>query len=751
MSYAPTISPSCASLPGASIVINTLNRAELLDDAIRGVFQLDYPSFELIVVNGPSTDDTEHVLARWTGRIKHLRCDVPNLSVSRNIGIAAASGEIVAFLDDDAVPHPSWLARLARHYHHPEVGGVGGFTVDNTGVRWQVRKTVCDRFGHAHFVDDFFDERALNFPGSPFYPSLLGTNSSFRRTALTQIGGFDHVFAYMLDETDVCLRLVDAGWRIEYDPSALIFHQFAESHVRSQSRKPRTLYPSVVSKSYFINRHGQQSGYAAMAKALDDYREELLQANAWLADHGQISQSHRASLDLDVEAGSQAGLAASYKVLNEGKPRGDLTHGDAPGALLEAARARPLRVALVSQGIPPESDTGIARWTYMVAQGLRDLGLCVHVISRATGLPTRRYRDGIWHHAVAADLSAGNAVSAHYDLPPAGVGEWMAAVMMEIRFIKTFGLDIVSFPIWDLEALPVLDDPDLTTILSLHTSYLLARPFKPEWQARILFGRIFVDRMIAAERRALERAPHILANSRTVIDEIERAYGVEVAARSTLVPHGTPDILAARGLQIDEKLTANRARGGLRVLVPGRMEMRKGYDLSLKLAAAMRNVGDVHFDFVGQNIDETVTARALADSGVDLATLPNASFHGVVDRARLDDFYVASDVVLMLSRFESFGLVAIEAMAAGSPVVALAAGALPEVIDDGASGRVLPEDTNFVAAARDLLIGLANDRRALERLSRGAHSAYQKRFTVSAMASGVVQLYTDAIERRSAT
>ncbi|MDP1153929.1 hypothetical protein, partial [Klebsiella pneumoniae] len=75
---------------------------------------------------------------------------------------------------------------LSRHYANPSTGGVGGYTVDNTGVRWQVRKTVCDRFGNAYFPDDLFDERALNFPGTPLYPSLLGTNSSFRTAALRE-------------------------------------------------------------------------------------------------------------------------------------------------------------------------------------------------------------------------------------------------------------------------------------------------------------------------------------------------------------------------------------------------------------------------------------------------------------------------------------------------------------------------------------------------------------------------------------
>lgn len=736
-----------ANIP-VSIVINTLNRANLLDDAIQGVFQLEYPAFELIVVNGPSIDHSEEVLARWAGRIKHLRCDVPNLSVSRNVGIAAASGEIVAFLDDDAVPHPSWLSRLIQHYAAANVGAVGGFTVDNTGVRWQVRKTICDRFGNAKFVDDFFDERALNFPGSPYYPSLLGTNSSFRREALYKIGGFDHTFAYLLDETDVCLRLVDAGWQVMYEPSALIFHQFAESHVRSSTRKPRTLYPSVVSKSYFINRHGQAENIGEAGREIEAYREELFRANKWLADHGDISQEHKISLDLDVEEGSKAGLSKSWRALAEGKHRGDLVDDPDPGEFLAAAPAKGLRVALVSQGIPPENDAGIARWTWLVAQGLRDRGVKVHIISRADGLPSRRFRDGIWYHAVVRDSETGPSLAARYQVPPVGMADWMAAVDRELRFLKTFGLDLVSFPIWDLEALPAFEDPDVATVMSLHTTYLLARPFKPEWNTRIVYGRSFVDKVIAAEKSALQRAPAILANSRTVIDEIEHGYAVEIGQRAKVIEHGTPDILADLGLTVEEKLARARARGGLTVLVPGRFEKRKGYDLSLRLARALHSNAAIRFAFVGQNIDGATAKQAIADCGVDPATLTNAIFHGSVSRATLDMLYADADVVLMPSRFESFGLVAIEAMAAATPVFGLAAGALSEVIEDKKSGRLLPNDEKFVSVATDALVTLLQDRNLVDTLSHGAYAAYHSRFSVDVMSDRLVEYYANVVDAR---
>ena len=94
-----------------SVVICTLNRANGLIETLECLRHQNYDNFEVVVVNGPSTDNTEEVLAPWADRIRLQRCRVPNLSVSRNIGIRAASGEVVAFIDDDALPEFDWIAQ----------------------------------------------------------------------------------------------------------------------------------------------------------------------------------------------------------------------------------------------------------------------------------------------------------------------------------------------------------------------------------------------------------------------------------------------------------------------------------------------------------------------------------------------------------------------------------------------------------------------------------------------------------------
>lgn len=735
-----------ASTPAVSIVINTYNRGAWLDDALRGLAGLDYPQFEVIVVNGPSTDDSAAVIARWGGAIKALTCDQANLAVSRNIGIAAAAGEIIAFIDDDAVPHPQWLRRLALRYADPDVGAVGGYTIDNTGTGWQVRKTLCDRFGNAHEVTDFFDERPLNTPGTPFYASLLGTNSSFRASALRSIGGFDHAFAYLLDETDVCLRLVDAGWQVHYEPRALVYHQFAASHIRSGDRVARTLYPSAVSKAYFIMRHGARADATAAGQEIDRLQQQIMLSNRRMEEGGTIGREHRHSLDEDLVQGIAAGKALAQERAQ--RATGDVALAPPP-PFRPFARATGRRIALVSQGFPPGNVGGIARWTALMAEGLAARGHQVHVITRSDSAEeTVRFARGFWLHRLAPDEGYADAVAERHDLPRSHAA-WAARVWREAQYLKSFGLEIVSFPIWDLEGLPLLDDPDLATVISLHTTYAMARPFKPEWTERPIYGALVVDRVIAAERAALARAPHLLANSAAVLAEIEAVYGVAAGDRATVVPHGTPDPLITREAAAATREAAMLAGAPIEVLFVGRFEERKGFDIAVQVARGVLDLPGVTMRLVGDGLG--AEALALIDRLGAGAILndPRIRFGaGVIDRDGLDDAYVAADLVLMPSRFESFGLVAIEAMAARRPVIALDAGGLGEVARPEHGAACFADGPDVAARILGEIVALGNDRVELRRRGAAARAAWAARFSMDTMIDGAEAFFSGVAAAR---
>jgi len=718
-----------------SVVVNTYNRARTLAGALRGLLSLDYPAYEIVVVNGPSTDDTDDLLQRYSDEIKIGHCSEPNLSQSRNVGVALASGDVVAFIDDDAVPHPTWLTKLASHYRRPEVAAVGGYTIDKTGVNWQVRKTLCDRYGDAYYVSDFFDERQLNRIGSPYYPSLLGTNSSFRRSALLEIGGFDETFAYLLDETDVCLRIVDAGLEVVYEPTAIVYHKGAASDRRNDDWIPKTLLASARSKAYFIMRHGARQSLEIAASKLQAYREEILRANQWLFEGNRISWLHARSLDNDLQRGIEEGLRRAA-ARNPRSPVGDLEVA-APTAFKPMARFKGLRIVMVSRTYPPEVDAGIARWTSMIASGLIARGHDVHVVTQVREGESESvvWEDGLWMHRVNAAKGTSEPIALALQLP-GDIAVWAARVFREVEFLKSFGPLVVSFPIWDLEGLACLGDSTVGVVMSLHTSYALAKPFKPEWNARPLFEALTVDKMIAAERKALLDAPVILANSNAIVGDLARAYDVEFSERVVLAAHGTEDLLAGR-----EAGEINVTRP-LRVLFVGRFEPRKGFDIAIDAAAILGNFKTVEFWFGGETLSRAKREAVMGILGAD--AFERAKFHGVLDRAELEDLYRACDLVLMPSRYESFGLVAIEAMSAGKPVIALGCGGLLEVVDDGVSGFLV---ANSLDAAEDVaraIVKLEQDRSLLATMSKAARQAYEEKFTVSAMVVAVEKAYMKA-------
>src|SRR5690606_5556540 len=160
-------------------------------------------------------------------------CPETNLSMSRNIGVGMAAGDIVCFTDDDGIPEPDWLDALEAVYlEDEEVGAVGGYVRDHTGVAFQAREIVCNRAGDAALFSTP-QEAEKDLAESPgHYRSLIGVNSSFRKSALEAVGGFDEEYAYFLEETDLCLRLLDHGWKVRVTPDAEVHHKFAASHLR---------------------------------------------------------------------------------------------------------------------------------------------------------------------------------------------------------------------------------------------------------------------------------------------------------------------------------------------------------------------------------------------------------------------------------------------------------------------------------------------------------------------------------------
>ena len=291
-----------------SVIVNTDGRAGPLRNVLESFRHQEYSDFEVIVVCGPTPDGTREVGLEYEkkGWVKFAECPARNLSQSRNVGIRVASGEIVAFIDDDAIPEPEWLEQLVAAFNSADVGAAGGLVFDHTGYSYQYRYAACDRLGNAILnLTEPFEQSS--FPLSARFAYVQGTNCAFRRTTLVEIGGFDEEYEYYLDETDVCCRLVDRGWRIRQLDGAAVHHKFLSSHVRNEDRVATVKYPIVKNKIYFslINNRGHHS----LAGVVEDALRFIAAQRVELENHlrgGRIKFGDLERFEEDAERAAEA-------------------------------------------------------------------------------------------------------------------------------------------------------------------------------------------------------------------------------------------------------------------------------------------------------------------------------------------------------------------------------------------------------------------------------------------------------------
>ena len=197
--------------PRISVVVCSYNGARTIRDCLEGLAQLDYPDFEVIVVNDGSTDATPAIAAEHD--VILINQENRGLSGARNRGLAAATGDIVAYTDDDARPDPHWLQSLAATFAEGGYAAVGGPNIAPPGDGW-----IADCVANA--------------PGGPVEVLLTdriaehvpGCNMAFRREALLAVGGFDPVYRAAGDDVDVCWRIQHAGGTIGFSPAAMVWH-----------------------------------------------------------------------------------------------------------------------------------------------------------------------------------------------------------------------------------------------------------------------------------------------------------------------------------------------------------------------------------------------------------------------------------------------------------------------------------------------------------------------------------------------
>lgn len=201
-----------AESPFVSVIVCSYNGGRTLARCLESLGKINYPNYEVILVDDGSTDNTSEIAAQFPN-VRYIRQHNHGLSHARNTGAAAAKGDVFAYTDSDCMADPDWLYYLIGTLTSGDYAGVGGPNVSPPARNAVQAVVAAAPGGPSHVL--LTDTVAEHIPGC---------NMAFYRWAFENIGGFDPEYRKAGDDVDFCWRLQQAGGVIAFSPTAIVWH-----------------------------------------------------------------------------------------------------------------------------------------------------------------------------------------------------------------------------------------------------------------------------------------------------------------------------------------------------------------------------------------------------------------------------------------------------------------------------------------------------------------------------------------------
>jgi glycosyltransferase involved in cell wall biosynthesis len=732
------ILPDRSRFSTVSVVICTYNRGDLLDRCLDYLQYQNNQNFEVVVVNGPSTDSTDEVLENYKHRIKVACNPERNLSKSRNLGIELADGDLIAFIDDDALPFDDWIDTLLYEFGRRPLthAAIGGPAYYSGTFRYQAEDIGINKFAEARVNID-----SAEIGRGGWERSMLGTNTCFRADVIREADGFDEQFDYFLDESELSFRLQTCNHIVGYAPDLYLRHEFAQSHNREGKYK-YNWYTICKNTAYYI------AAYSGLEGAdLEEYLQQRMESERIRTlkggvDNGELSLEEYQGYVEDILSGVRQGLADAQgfprtRMLNA--PPGEFRVYTRKAAYpLVGCDLEALHICLVTKEFPPFTlHGGIGTLYYHLASELLLMGHYVTII--AEGESERVFRQGRFAIRFVQDRKI---CQDSIDAPGCIRNiNWSVNVLREVAATHAEQpIDIVDSVLWDTEALAI------ALIPPSQRPPLVVRLITPFSVTARLNGWGFPEHQDslyrAAEIKLIEQAQAIIPISKSIANTIEAEHGILRDARwaqsycgiaywpSFDVSTGYSDLAEVNGQPLG---VPNDAKI---ILFLGRLEGRKGVDVLFAAASEfLASDPKAHLLLVGLDYEgwqqkaENILAAEVTD---------RVHYLGKVDDATRDKLLHIAYCVVFPSRYESFGLVILESFAHGIPVIASKSGAIPELVIHEQCGLLFAEgEGKSLARCASRLLADADLRK---RLSDGAKKQI-RRYSSRNTAIGSVKVY----------
>ncbi|OGW18232.1 MAG: hypothetical protein A3G93_15165 [Nitrospinae bacterium RIFCSPLOWO2_12_FULL_45_22] len=206
--------------PSVSVVIITYNEERNIGGCLESVLSIEYlrEKYEVIVVDS-SIDATSSIVKRYPG-VKLINSPEKNFALSRNIGVAHAQYNLIAFTDADCRVPKDWLRILVGNFNNGEIAGVGGNAYPPPGSKYLGKCIACLGLPAGGAIG--LDAHLKEVDGS--VNTLSTCNAIFKKEAIIGVGGFDERLIYGCEDEDIINRMREKGLRVKYDINSYVFH-----------------------------------------------------------------------------------------------------------------------------------------------------------------------------------------------------------------------------------------------------------------------------------------------------------------------------------------------------------------------------------------------------------------------------------------------------------------------------------------------------------------------------------------------
>lgn len=224
--------------PLVSVIVVTLNASVRLRGCLDSLKKQSFPNAEIIVVDNGSTEDIRGLIKKEFPAVKYIRLETnTGFAAGNNTGIRNAGGKYIALLNNDAIAGPDWISAMIKTIEsEPDIGAVASLVVDGNN------SSILDSFGVGIALDGMSRQAergayVADYTATRQVLAVSGCACMFRKEALDRIGLFDERFFAYCEDTDLCLRLYRAGWKLLADPKAIVIHFYSQTEGAFSAKK----------------------------------------------------------------------------------------------------------------------------------------------------------------------------------------------------------------------------------------------------------------------------------------------------------------------------------------------------------------------------------------------------------------------------------------------------------------------------------------------------------------------------------